>query len=352
MEEFLSESEVAALHNRCGACNGTMEFDVQSGNLRCNHCRVVQALDNSGEVERRALTAEYLATRKQWTDGAVFRCNSCGAREVVEKSSLAKKCAFCGSSHIVSSEELAGIKPDSVIPFQISKDEAGNRFLKWIKGKIFAPKKVKEIRKDETFTSVYTTAWTFSANTLSHYNGTLGRRETRTRTVNGRQQTTTVTRYFRVNGQIPANYKDFFVKSGDAVNKKDFQRLGRFDLSLLKVYRQEFLAGIIAEHYTREIGECFNDFTNFAKQDIRRQILSRHSADTCRGLHINTNYSNKSFNNILLPVYIANYRYNKKNYNFLVNGASGKVVGKYPKSGWKIFFAIVFPPSMLVMMMS
>ena len=341
MEEFIDEREVKTAANKCPKCGAELKYDIETGNLRCEHCGQTVDLDDGGAVTRRAMTDEITKSHEQWKDGAVFRCENCGAKGVLDKTALSKHCAFCGSSHIVSTHELAGIKPDSVIPFQITKQSARERFLKWLRSKFFAPGKLKRIDKDEQFNAIYSSSWSFSANTATKYNGTLGRRETRTRTVNGRTQTTSTIRYFRVSGDIQQNYRDFFVQSGDRINAKTFDKLKPFNLSFLKVYRQEYLAGIVAEHYSRTIDVCFNDFTNFIRRDLRNKIMRKHNADVVQSLNLNTTYNDKAFNYVLLPVYIANYTWNKRLYNFHVNGTNGKVVGKYPKSGWKIFFTIL-----------
>jgi hypothetical protein len=235
----------------------------------------------------------------------------------------------------VALAELAGIKPDSVIPFQITRDNAITRFRKWIKSKFFAPNKLKQLIREESFNALYSSSWSFSANTFSHYHGTLGR--TVTRQHNGRSETTT--QWFRVHSSIEQTYLDYSVQSGDRIPTNMFNRLKPFNLALLKVYRQEYLSGIAAEHYARDIESCFGDFANFVRRDLRGRIMNRHNATQAQQLQINTTYNNKKFNYILLPIYIANYKYKGKLFNFYVNGASGKVVGKYPKSFWKVFLA-------------
>jgi len=336
MEDFLNEREVEAESKRCGGCGGSMLFDIGTGNLKCERCGSMTEVDDGGAVQRRAMTQDIMKTHENWQEGAVSRCDGCGAKGVVDRKSLSKHCAFCGSARIVAIEELAGIKPDSVIPFQITSDSARERFTKWLKGKFFAPGGIKRLQTDEQFNAVYSSSWSFSANTHSRYAGTLGRRETRVRTVNGRTTTTTVIRYFRVSGDIAQNYRDFFVQSGDRIQSGTFNKLQPFNLQLVKAYRQEFLAGIVAEHYSRTIEVCFKDFTDFVQRDLRQRIMRRHHADVVQSLNLQTNYSDKAFNYVLLPIYIANYTWKGKLYNFYVNGASGKIVGKYPLSIWKI----------------
>jgi DNA-directed RNA polymerase subunit RPC12/RpoP len=337
------ESETA-LH-KCDNCGAVMAYDVASGNLKCGHCGTVRDFtpDDEAEsrVQRRALTDAALREHADWKEGTVFRCDNCGAKEVLDKRDLAKNCPFCGSSHIVELEDLPGIKPDSVIPFQITRETALSRFKKWIKSKFLAPKDLKKEQRTENFNGMYSSSWSFSANTNSLYSGTLGRTETRTR-YNGKTHTTyTTTHYFKVSGQIEQDYRDFFVQSGDRIPSAMFDKLKPFNLSFLKIYRAEYLSGIIAEHYSRTIEVCFNDFADFVRRDLRHKIMRKHGADTVATLNIDTNYRDKQFNYVLLPVFIANYTYKNKLYNFYVNGASGKVVGKYPISGWKLFFTIL-----------
>jgi hypothetical protein len=74
---------------------------------------------------------------------------------------------------------------------------------------------------------------------------------------------------------------------------------------------------------------------------MRQKILRKHNADSVHKLNIDLNFFDKAFNYTLLPLYIANYNYNDKTYNFYINGVSGKIVGKYPKSRFKIFLLIL-----------
>ena len=45
---------------------------------------------------------------------------------------------------------------------------------------------------------------------------------------------------------------------------------------------------------------------------------------------------------LALPVWIANYRYQEKLFQILINGRTGKVSGERPYSFWKIAGLVVF----------
>lgn len=317
---------------RCSGCGAGMVYDIATGGLKCNHCGTTRAFEDTDRVQRRALTQDILKTHPDW-NAVVFACSNCGAKEVLDRKNIARKCAFCGSAQIIETKELPGIQPDSVIPFTITEQAAAERFRKWIGAKFFAPKVIRKGKVDEHMNRVYTPCWSFSAEVMGDYNGTLGRTVS-----NGK---TTSIRWFRVNGRIGGNYDDHFIQSGDRITNINFNRIRPFNLKEIRVYRSEYLAGIVAEHYSRNIESCLNDFTQFVQRDLTNRIMRQHGAQHVSTLSINKNYNNKRFNYVLLPLYISNYQYNKKLYNFYVNGQSGKVVGRYPKSKGKILLTVL-----------
>jgi hypothetical protein len=48
-----------------------------------------------------------------------------------------------------------------------------------------------------------------------------------------------------------------------------------------------------------------------------------------------------TFKHVLLPVWLASYRWRNKPYQVVVNGRTGAVSGERPYSGWKIAFAVI-----------
>jgi hypothetical protein len=70
---------------------------------------------------------------------------------------------------------------------------------------------------------------------------------------------------------------------------------------------------------------------------VRRDI----GGDEQRVNSVDTKYSDETFKHILLPIWMAAYKYNNKTYRFVVNGQTGKVQGERPYSAWKIAFAVL-----------
>ena len=77
-------------------------------------------------------------------------------------------------------------------------------------------------------------------------------------------------------------------------------------------------------------------------QQIRRDVRFDIGGDRQRIDALETRVSDVTFKHILLPVWLAAYKYRGKSYRFVVNGRTGRVEGERPYSAWKIAFAVLF----------
>ena len=84
-------------------------------------------------------------------------------------------------------------------------------------------------------------------------------------------------------------------------------------------------------------GEARAIMNGVIEGDVRRDI----GGDQQRIGEIRTEVGALTFKHVLLPVWLAAYKYNGKSYRFVVNGQSGRVQGDRPYSVWKIAFAVV-----------
>ena len=69
---------------------------------------------------------------------------------------------------------------------------------------------------------------------------------------------------------------------------------------------------------------------------IRRTIKDRIGGDQQRINSVDTHYSNTTYKNVLFPLWTAEFKWKNKNYNYAINGQTGKVTGERPYSWFKI----------------
>ena len=95
----------------------------------------------------------------------------------------------------------------------------------------------------------------------------------------------------------------------------------------------------MAYQYDKDIQDCWSLAKSKMDEIIKRNILKQYHYDKIAYFNCNTTHDRVTYKYIMLPVYVANYKYKKKTYNFFVNGLSGKIAGKTPLSFWRILVA-------------
>ena len=170
--------------------------------------------------------------------------------------------------------------------------------------------------------------------------------------VNGRreqpQEQVRHTRWHPASGRVSRAFDDLLVLASRSLPARLGDELTPWDLAALVPYTPEFLAGFQAEGYAVPLadghGEARARMADVIRSDVRRDI----GGDEQRIDGINTDWSNETFKHILLPVWMAAYKYNGKSYRFLVNGQTGEVQGERPWSIWKIAFTVILVVSLIL----
>ena len=54
-----------------------------------------------------------------------------------------------------------------------------------------------------------------------------------------------------------------------------------------------------------------------------------------------TDYAGQTFKHILVPIWLLTYGYGARTFQVLINGYTGAIAGKYPKSWIKITLAVL-----------
>jgi hypothetical protein len=94
--------------------------------------------------------------------------------------------------------------------------------------------------------------------------------------------------------------------------------------------------------------------TNREQMDATmRDLCGRQvPGDTYRDLNVNTQYSARTFKHILVPIWLVTYTFGAKNFQVLVNGYTGETAGDRPISWPKVFFYIVLPSIVLLILIA
>ena len=83
---------------------------------------------------------EYSLTPLKSEEGVqAYLCKNCGAELITEDTTTAAECPYCGSPTILPDRIEGGVKPEKVIPFVVTKEQAQKQFEDYFKGKKLLP---------------------------------------------------------------------------------------------------------------------------------------------------------------------------------------------------------------------
>ena len=193
-----------------------------------------------------------------------------------------------------------------------------------------------------TICGVYLPLWTFDTKTFSSYRGRLGKHYTKVVGSGKKRRTVTRTRWYSISGNINVNFDDLLVNAGKQITQKEIESLSPFSTNDSFEYEKKFLAGFSAEHYQLSLKDGWDTAKILMLPIIERNILNRYRYDVKGEIIIQPNYYDNKYKYVLVPIWIGNYTYKKKNYRFLVNGETGKLTGKAPVSALKVTLTILF----------
>ena len=162
--------------------------------------------------------------------------------------------------------------------------------------------------------------------------------------VNGRRQTAMQQvariRWTPARGRVARDFDDVLVLGSTSLPKRFTDALAPWDLSRSQPYEPKFLAGFRAEGYTVPVETGYGEARRLMNAVIERDVRRDIGGDQQRIDQLQTEVGELTFKHVLLPVWLAAYRYRGKSFRFVVNGRTGSVEGERPYSAVKIAIAV------------
>ena len=305
----------SVLEYKCPCCGAALTFSEEDQNLTCASC--------GNELETESIRAFNEAPREEsfsWdevsaqslTDAEkeelqVFTCPSCGGELLTDGSTVATFCPYCDSPAVLPGRVSDAIRPDGVLPFQKTREEAKAAFQKLIQKKPLLPKGFAEGHRFEKISGIYVPFWLYDCG------GEL----------DGRYKATRATAAF---SGIPM---DASTKMEDTL----MESIEPFDYSQMVDFDTAYLSGFLADKFdvARDVG----------KERIRSRVASSMDSiisptfigyDSVLPTHKNIHIDHSRGRYVLLPVWMLTIRFGEETYHFAMNGQTGRITGNLPVS--------------------
>lgn len=325
-----------------------MHYSPADENLKCIYCGMIAEL-NKTTAEIKGNDFYYWKDKAdkyeydEITEVAEISCRQCGATTTLPPGTSGCECAFCGTPLILDEAHIKKFwQPEYLLPFVITKKKAAEYFKKWLSKKWFLPNKLKKSAVvTESFKGVYLPFWTYDADTHTDYTGQRGEERTvSSRNSKGEIEESTITDWYAAYGSVDVKFNDVVVPASRSLPPSIINRLTNWDIMNCVPYQKEFLAGFTTGIYQRGFTDAVGDAKKKMHTVIEDSIREDIGGDSQRIFTRNTQFNELRFKLILMPLWISAFRFNHKLYQFVVNGRTGTVIGKYPKSTIKIIWFI------------
>lgn len=338
----------------CPQCSAPrMDYDPDTGGLKCPQCghahSVAAAQAAILEHDLDTALSDAGKARGYGREMKAVTCQSCGATTQVDPSVASTTCPFCGSPQVLEQKPDPNIlQPESVIPFLLTRDQAYGNYKKWLGKGFFRPRDVLQRSGAAQIQGVYLPFWTFDAHADSRWTAESGDyyyvTERYTTTENGKRVEKTrqvrKVRWYPTWGAHSDDYDDVLAPGSTSGDQGMLKKIYPFDTSKLLPYKPEYLSGWAAEAYRVPLADAWKQGQETIRGEERSKCDRQVPGDTHRNLNVSTRLSETTFKHVLLPVFLANYRYNTKLYHFMVNGQTGEVQGQAPVDWVKVAIVV------------
>ena len=316
----------------CKNCGRPVTFDPVTQKVVCDFCGsefIPEDIEEYGKDVLEKIKPEQI-NDDEYMDSYVYCCSSCGGQIIINGTEASTGCIFCGAPSVVFSRIIKQKRPDVIIPFKITKEEALDNVKAEFQKGVFVPRKIKRF-KPEKVRGIYIPYWVFNAD---HYGsvaveGSVSDENDKSRTV-----------YYARSGLMELH--DLPVDASSVLSNESSERLEPFKMSDMVPFDESYLLGFysdICDADYKEASEIVRKrsqdmFDDYVKKGVDSEVTPRILSS-----YHETEIIEDGVWYAMFPAWFISYRYKGNHNTVLVNGQTGKVVCGVPWNG-KIVIAL------------
>jgi hypothetical protein len=143
-------------------------------------------------------------------------------------------------------------------------------------------------------------------------------------------------------GSLDHFFDDELVPASKGVQEAMLRKIEPFPTTTdLVPYNPGYLSGWVVERYQIDLVAAAQEAREEMEEEMERLCAAQVPGDTHRNLQVQSDYSGQTFKHILTPIWLLTYNYGTRHFQVVINGYTGVIAGKYPKSWVKITLAVL-----------
>lgn len=331
---------MSVLTYKCPSCGAPLTFDGGRQELTCGSCGntfTPEVVREVAEIESQDAGFE----RMEWQveDGSfseqeashtkAYSCSSCGSQLMTDETTVATNCAFCGSPAILEVQFTDETRPQTIVPFLISKEQATRMFRDYFKGKRLLPNPFLKNNQIDEIRQLYVPYWMFAceADARLTYNAT------QVSSYRSGNYMITKTRHFLIRRAGTLSFSDLPVDASSRLNNEITESIEPYSLQQGIPFSPETLAGTLANRADMTPEQCVeraNKRVQNTTEDVFRSTVQGYTTVVPRSTSIRVR--NGSSIPALLPIWLITTVKGGKTYTFAINGQTGELTTDIPYS--------------------
>ena len=328
----------------CPCCGAPLRYAGGQDRLQCDSCgnsfdlAAVQSFENAGTHE--SITFEEPQQQFSPEEMAAisgYVCQNCGAELMTDATTTATVCPYCGSAAVLPDQIAGGVKPELVVPFRITKEQAVRTFQEYFAGKRLLPNiflnsanRIAELRQ------LYVPYWLFDCEASADMTFDA----TRSHVLRDGEWEVIRTDHFAVRRSGTLRFERVPVDGSRKLDDRISESLEPYDLSDAVPFQPAVLAGAMADRADVDAAECERRVAERVKTtmaQVIRDTVTGYETVSVRGQDIRS--SGGRVTPALMPVWLITTEKTeigqKKIYTFAINGQSGRLTCDVPYDGGK-----------------
>ena len=367
---------------KCPSCGAPINFDVPSGKMKCSFCGAsftVEEVNQFNGISQANAELDAAHAKQAGTSGAAsgagaaatpetqisttpaegqpgwveppptyldeatgqqmaqFQCNSCGGEIIGSPDMVSARCPWCNNNFVATGQLTSTRVPDRMIPFAMTKEQALEAFKANMKGLKLIPREFKQVSVDD-IQGVYVPYWLYDATVAGEGNFSCEN----IRTWTDSEYEYTEHREYQVYRCANVAFLDVPVAGTTKVTDKITESVEPFDYTKSVAFSPAYLTGFMTNKYDVDAQDA-NPRALERMKDSTEEVLrnSISGYDTVSTINTSIQPAFGELEYVFLPMWLMNVKFQGKNYNYAMNGQTGKFVGTFPVSERKYWTGLI-----------
>ena len=343
---------------KCPKCGAPLTFLPGHNHVTCEFCDAkISIAEMDALFAQKQEKAVQAAEKKEvrwnienvsgtWDDAEtahmmIQTCSSCGAELVSDGNTMATECAYCGSPNMIPRRFDGMLRPDVIIPFKKTKDEAVAALTEFYKGKRLLPKEFTSENRIKEIQSMYVPFWLFD----SKVRASATFRAENDSVHETSDEIITETSHYSCERSGSMAFERIPVDGSERMDDQYMESIEPFDYSELVPFSAAYFTGHIADKYDVDAEASVpraDKRVNESAIGVLESTVKGYDRCSLDG-EASVIKEDGTVSYAMAPVWILTTKYHEKPYTFMMNGQTGKVVGSVPIDRAKVLLCSIIP---------